>query len=79
MMTATEFSDAFDRINAAGGGFCVGDDGDDLNAVPGVGKLVMYTSGDGTVAVYDNGDHYVLVAESIGPWAVRLPKSQVPA
>jgi len=61
--------------NNAGNGYAVGNDSDDINDLAYYirGRCVLEAWTDTDVAVYvdDDGD-MVIVADSYGPWAVRV-------
>ena len=65
------YDEIFTKLNNAGLGFSVGDEGDDINAIKGVGKLIRRSWSDNEVAVYMNEDSFTLVGDCNGPWAVR--------
>lgn len=55
--------------NDAGEGFAVGEEGYDIDEIDGIGDY-LYTAED--IAVYQDGDTLVGVADANGPWAVKL-------
>lgn len=69
-----EYDSWFKRENNRGNGYAVGDDGDDINKIRGVGRLIRPSRSTSQVAVYDAGKTLVLVGDANGPWAVKMPK-----
>ena len=57
------------RGNNAGNGFSVGEETDIITAIDGIGEIVSY---DYDIAVYQDGDSLVAVADAHGPWAVKI-------
>jgi hypothetical protein len=58
------------RACKAGEGYGLGDDGDDINAIQGVGTLIVRSASSDKIAIYQDGDKVVLVGDANGPWAV---------
>ena len=65
------YDEVFTKLNNAGLGFSVGSEGDGINEIEGIGKLIRRSWTDQEVAVYLKGDVVTLVADCNGPWAVR--------
>lgn len=74
----TDAADLFSRLNNAGEGYAIGEDGD-------TPQEAVEREEDTILAVYDNGlvlaeeapGMYYLVGDAHGPWAVRLPGHEV--
>ena len=73
-----DWNELWKEGNNAGEGYAIGDGEnvsvDDVNSVVGYGELIQRAYSDRDVAVYDNGNHYVLVGNSNGLWAVNVNK-----
>lgn len=65
---------AYAALDAAGHGDPVGDESDHIQEIDGIGTYVgsHAEQTDREIAVYRDGDSYVLVGDSHGPWAVRV-------
>lgn len=70
-----DFGKAWNEGNNNGEGFAVGNDGDNINEIAGIGELVQRSYADNQVAVYEGGEGYTVVGDSYGPWAVWVEKS----
>jgi len=69
--------DAWRKGNNAGHGYEVGRPSDDINNIRGIGKLVQPSSNPDEIAIYKDGNTYIGVGDSHGPWAVDLPRHVV--
>ena len=74
MLTNTEFNEIWSTFNNDGKGFAVGDADDDINSITGAENytLIKHAEHDNDVAVYQDGDAYLIVGDSNGPWAVQV-------
>lgn len=66
------WKEIWEKENDAGNGFAVGDESDHINEIRGFGKLIVRAESDTDVAVYQLGSVTTIVADSAGPWAVRM-------
>lgn len=59
--------------NDAGEGFAVGEDGEAVNDIAGIGDLTINSMDNDGFAVYRDEDGVeTIVADANGPWAVRV-------
>ena len=74
MLTNQEFNEIWSSFNNDGKGFAVGDADDDINSITGAENytLIKQAKHDNDVAVYQDGDVYLIVGDSSGPWAVQV-------
>ena len=68
----TDYNKLYNELNNAGEGYAV--DGDDINAIEGIGDLVQRSYSTSDVAVYDAGSKYVVVGDANGLWAADVSK-----
>lgn len=69
--------DAWRKGNNSGYGYEVGRTSDHINNVRGIGKLIRPSSNPDEIAIYKDGNTYIGVGDSHGPWAVDLPRHVV--
>lgn len=68
-----DYNEIYKGLNDQGFGFEVGDQDADINDLEEEvgGTLIKSCKCDSDVAVYDLGDHYLIVGDANGLWAVR--------
>jgi hypothetical protein len=64
----------YNQLNNEGLGYAVGEDNDNINEIDDIGELIIPCESDMDIAIYDNGNKYILVGNANGLWAIDVEK-----